>query len=210
MNIRFLTLILLISLLNNAFGGSSVPPPTSRIISVPATVKKDPVQKVRLGNFFADFEKTTLSEIRSAIHAGSIDHSGEAGGSQYWLCYSLPGQRIWFISNGEMGGREHALTQIHAVSGTGFQGNDSCPSLPKSFQPVSFDFGWIGTDQDHLLKILGQPSGKQGANHIYYYEGKKPAKDDGKTVEWDVVGYMEAKIVNGKIASLYVSHVTSY
>ena len=210
MNIRFFTLIFLIALLNNAFGGSSVPPPTSHIISVPATLKKDPAQKVRLGNFFINFETTTLSEISSAIHSGSIDHSGEAGSSQYWLCYSLPRQRIWFISNGEMGGREHALTQIHVISGTDFQGNASCPLLPKSFQPASFDFGWIGTDQGHLLDTLGPPSGKQGANHIYYYKGKKPAKIDSKVVEWDVVGYVEAKIVNGKIASLYVSHVTSY
>ncbi len=210
MNIGFLTLILLISSFTCAFGESSVPPPARHIISVPATVKKDPVLKVRIGKVVANFEKTTLDEIRNAIRAGSINHSGEAGGSQYWLCYSLPRQRIWFISNGEMGGPEHVLTQVHAISGTGLQASSPCPSLPQEFQRVSFDFGWIGTAENYLLKTLGKPSGKRGPKYIYYYEGKKPATSDGQAVEWDVTGYIEAKIVNSKIASLYVSHVTSY
>lgn len=214
MTIRLFTLTFLLALCSNAFSESAVQPPVIPMIKVPATVKTDPVQKIHIGGFEAEFEKTTLKEIRDALgsgSSGSIEHSGEAGDSQYWLCYALQNQRFWLISNGEMGGPEHALTQVHAVTtSSNTQVNASCPPVPKRFQKISFSFGWIGTDKKSLVKALGQPSGIQGDRLIYSYEGKKPGENEGQTVEWDVVGYIELKIAHDKVTSLYASHVTSY
>ncbi len=187
-----------------------MPPPEGLVRSVPATLQKDPVRQIRLGKFTATFERTTLDEIRKAVRAGSIDHAGEAGGSQYWICYSLPGQRVWLISNGEMGGPDHVLTQVHAVSGSGFRRTAACPLLPKRFRPVLFDFGWLGSGRKRILKTLGAPSGTPGNLLIYLYEGTRSETSGGEHLEWDVTTYVEAAIVKGAVASLYVSHVTSY
>ena len=121
---------------------------------MPATLKLDPVQEIHLGNFVAGFEKTTLSEIRNAIGTGSIDHRGDAAESQYWLCYSQPGQRVRLVSS-EMGGSKHKLTQVYAVStNSASLENKSYPQLPKRFQPISFYFGWIGSTQQSLIDML--------------------------------------------------------
>ena len=61
------------------------PPPIGEKITVPATLKVDPVQEIRIGSFKAEFEKTTLGEILNVLGIGSIQHAGDAGGSQYWL-----------------------------------------------------------------------------------------------------------------------------
>jgi len=207
---RFLCLLFIFVLYSSAFGGAVAPPPVNDVISVSPTLKKDPAQEIRLGDFLAKFEKTTLGEIKYTVGSGSIRHSGDAGGSQYWLCYSLPGQRVWLISHGEMGGSNHALTQVHAIStDTELQANDMCPMLPKNLQPISFPFGWIGTDKEDLYQVLGKPSGIQEGNHIYLYEGKENVTRRGQSLEFYVLGYVEAKVVDGKIAKIYASHVTS-
>jgi hypothetical protein len=208
MTFRFLSAILVVVLCGNVFGESSAPPTARDTITVPATLNVDPVQEMRLGSFVVKFEKTTLTEIRDALGTGSIEHAGDAGESHYWLCYSLPGQRVWLISHGEMGGSEHALTGVHAISMKSTpQVNASCPSIPNRFQSISFYFGWIGTDQQSLVKSLGQPSGKEGGNFIFFFH-RKIYKE--KTVIGDVIGYVEATIVDNKVTSLKASHVTSY
>ncbi|MBI4831497.1 MAG: hypothetical protein HY801_08075 [Candidatus Lindowbacteria bacterium] len=205
-----IALMILSSLCSTAFGEWMAPPPTNEAITVPATLKSDPVQRIRLGGFVAEFEKTTLGEIRDALGCGSIEHAGDAGESQYWLCYSVPGQRVWFISHGEMGGDEHALTQVQAISTSSHSDADAaCPVIPKGFQPVSFWFGWIGKDKNAVLRALGPPSGMRGETLIYFYEGKKPGVYDGEAMESDVMGYIEMEISHDKVTSIFASHVTS-
>jgi len=205
------TLILTLPIINKAIDKSTSPPATDDIISVDATLREDPAQKIQLGKFTVEFENTTLDEIRKIFGSGSIDHSGDAASSQYWLCYSLPNQRIWFISHGEMGGPDHALTQLHVISMDEKNiVNNNCPLLPIKFKPIQFDFGWIGTTQETLINCLGQPSGIEGNTLIYFYHGKKTAKYRGEDVDWNVLGYVEVIIENNKIVSIYVSHVTSY
>lgn len=207
----FILLMFFLALSNIAFSGSLSPPPTHGMITVPATLKSDPVQSIRIGDFVAEFEKTTLGEIRDTLGFGSIQHSGDAAESQYWLCYSLPSQRVWLISNGEMGGSDHALTQVQStLTSSTSQENTACPQIPTRFQTIYLNFGWIGTTQESLLKALGQPSGIKDSRLIYYYSGKKSGVYQGQSVEWDVTGYVEAVIIDNKVSSLYASHVTSY
>jgi hypothetical protein len=212
MTIRFftVTLILHICLFSNAFGDSTPPPSVSDTISVQPTLDRDPIQQIKIGIFIAEFEKTTLLKIRETVGIGSIAHSGDASSSQYWLCYSLPGQRIWLISHGEMGGSDHQLTQVHVISiNSSSEPNSGCPALPIQFQPLHFEFGWIGTDQQSLVKALGQPSGKEGDTHIYFYFDQKSRIHRGKQVNWYVLGYVAVTFLDDKIISIYASHVTS-
>jgi hypothetical protein len=212
MKIRLLMFIVILSsLCHNSYGESiEPPPPTNERITVSATLKVDPVQEIRIGSFKAQFEKTTLGEILDAVGIGSIQHAGDAGGSQYWLCYSLPNERIWLISHGEMGGSNHALTQVQAISTKSSRENAACPQIPICFQSIAMNFGWLGTTQEKFLKVLGQPSGKQDGRLMYYYAGKEPGVYDGQKMEWDVTSYVEVVMEKNKISSISASHVTSY
>ena len=71
-----------------------------------------------MGDFYAEFERTTLDEIRQAVGAGEIAHQGDAGDGMYWLCYtnfdSKHSERIWVTSHGEMGGPDHMIDGVHA------------------------------------------------------------------------------------------------
>jgi hypothetical protein len=203
---RVATLFFIFLLFSFSSGFTPSPPRVSHEIRVPATLKKDPVQKINVGKFAAEFEKTTLDEIRSVLGAGTIEHAGEAGESQYWLCYSLPGQRIWFISHGEMGGEEHVLTQVHVIStGKILDSDATIPQIPMRFQPVTFDFGWIGEDKESIIKKLGQPSGIQNNYLIYFYvkELKRPLEG------CSIMGCVELGIKNNKINSIIASHISS-
>ncbi len=208
--IKLLILVFILMLSNTVFSGPMDPPLSREIITAPATLKVDPVKNISLGSFVAEFEKTTLNDIRNTLGSSLIHHNGDTAESQYWLCYSLPSQRVWFISDGEMGGSDHALTQVKAVPiNSTSKKNVLCPQIPTQFQSVSLSFGWIGTTRDLLMKTLGQPSGIEDGHLIYYYAGKKKDSSNGRNVEWDIIGYVEAVIVDNKISSLEVSHVTS-
>lgn len=203
-------IVILSSLCHSSYGESIEPPPlTNEAITVEATLKVDPIQEIRIGSFKAKFEKTTLDDILAAIGIGSIQHAGDAGGSQYWLCYSLPDARIWLIS-GEMGGSNHALIQVQAISTKAPRENAACPQIPTRFQSISMNFGWLGTNQKDLIKALGRPSGKEDDRFMYHYSGKKPGEYDGQRMEWDVTSYVEVVMNKNKISSISASHVTSY
>jgi hypothetical protein len=210
MKITLVTLIaILSSICLNTFAAEP-PPPTEEKITVSATLEVDPVQAIRIGSITAKFEKTTLGEILNTVGVGSIEHAGDAGGSQYWLCYSLPNQRVWLISHGEMGGSDHALTQVQAISTKLTSESKTCPPLPSSFQSISMNFGWLGSTKDQVLKALGQPSGKKNGRYIYYYAGKEPGVYQGEKMEWDVIGYIEVTTAKDIVSSIFASHVTSY
>jgi len=207
----FTTLLLFVSLTGTALCAPVAPPIIGDGITAPATLGNDPVQRISLGHFVAKFEETTLGEILAAVGHGSIEHAGDAGASQYWLCYSLPNQRLWLISNGEMGGSDHTLSAVSAQSiNSGNVENLMCPTLPAAFQPVSFGFGWLGTDREKVIQALGEPSATKDNRIMFFYEGKQPGSYHGQTVDWDVLGYVEMKLEEGKVTFINASHVTSY
>jgi hypothetical protein len=177
MKIRLLILTLLFALCNNALSESRNPPPIREHSDVPATLKIDPVQKIRIGNFVAEFEKTTLAEIRNAHDSGSIEHSGDAGGGQYWLCYSKPGQRIWFISPDEMGGPKHS--EAHPLNvPIIFGGRHTDNSMPADQKKRNEERGIMNvSDSKGILRLLEncENSGNlQGVTIEYWIGGGLP------------------------------------
>lgn len=206
-----LQLIFLLALCSKSFCETVPPPPQVHEIIVPATLSSDPVKGIRLGKFLVEFEATTLKQIRDTIGYGAIAHLGDAGGSQYWLCYSQPGQFIWFISHGEMGGLDHVLTQVIAVAtNSDSRTGPQCPVIPSHAQPILSSFGWVGISKKDLFELLGQPSGIQNNRLMYYYSGKKPGTYKGVNMKWDVTAYIEFEILNNKVISVSASHITSY
>ena len=108
---------------------------------VPSTVDQRLSLQFALGKFVGSFEETTLRDVMEIAGSGDIQHRGDAGQSMYWLCYSLTSshspQRLWIISNAEMGGSKHAVTEIDVESvSTGTASVPSCPELPKNLQPT--------------------------------------------------------------------------
>src|SRR5437762_4518806 len=54
----------------------------------PASMKKEPTKGIALVTFQVTFETTTLTDVRKAASAGTVAHTGDAGGSIYWLRYT--------------------------------------------------------------------------------------------------------------------------
>jgi hypothetical protein len=96
-----------------------------------ASMKKEPTKGLDLGNFRIEFEKTTLSDVQRAVAAGTVNQAGDAAERSLWLCYSIVKhripERVWIISDGEMGGDTHVVTGITATrTGTAPSAED-CP-----------------------------------------------------------------------------------
>src|SRR5713101_8114561 len=140
------------------------PPPRPEEIRGEGTLRVQPAVGIRMGQFFVRFERTTLADVLRATRIGAIGHHGDAAGSEYFLCYTHASYRrpfrVWIISNGEMGGSDHAVTEVvaHSVDADD-TASDRCPSLPPRVQPMTLDRSiWLGTTSDELRQKLGPPS----------------------------------------------------
>jgi hypothetical protein len=213
------TLALFLIAASTTASAGEVPPPRflSDNIDAKATLASDPLRIAKFGDFEAKFEETTLAQLRGHLGAATLAHHGDAAESIYWLCYSIPKQLVWVASHGEMGGSEHALTQVFAEE---VDASDprlaSCPSIPPKLRPPSLAFGWVGSSRAAIEKVLGPPSGSQGDWLLFLYQGKisGPYQGPGETkpniVEYDVTAYIELKVRNSRVVALRVSHITSY
>jgi hypothetical protein len=102
-----------------------------------------------------------LADIQKDAKVGSIYHRGEAGGSEYWLCYTIRSPeptRVWF-SSWELGGYYHAIENFYVSMGDAIEVIPSCPELPKRLTPVLLDNSiWLGSDMNMLENSIGRPS----------------------------------------------------
>lgn len=163
--------------------GAATPPPTSpfEAYAWKAVSKSKPSPGLTMGSFHIQFEKTTLAMVQKAVGVGALSHQGDAGESIYWLCYTIPKpnnvERVWIISHGEMGGHEHAITNVISQEISQTKNTKDCPSLPTALQPLSFGTGlWLGMLKNEALNILGRPSHQSGAWWIFDYQSTVPGK----------------------------------
>lgn len=150
----------------------------------PASMKMPPTTGIILGKLSIAFEKTALAEVLEAAPSGFISHQGDAGDSIYWLCYTRVdadiAYRLWIVSDGEMGGKKHAVTMVTAQRITDAEPTRDCPALPANLQPVSLDVPiWIGTTDREVDRVLGPPSHRQGMWRQFDYQGKVPGPCQG-------------------------------
>lgn len=175
-------------------------------------MKRKPSTGLRMGTFRVRFESTTLDDVRRAAAIGEIAHRGDASGSSYWLCYTNPGamqaERIWIVAHGEMGGREHYITNISAELVANASATADCPALPGDLLPLSLDnLLWLGASEDTALATLGAPSYQDGAWRSYDFQGKAPGKCEGGG--FDLLAWLLLHFQNGRVNSLQVGQVTS-
>ena len=188
------------------------PPPTQpfEARTWSASMKRKPTTSAMFGKWLVRFEQTTLPQVLSRASAGSIAHTGDAGESVYWLCYTLPGQkpsRLWVISSGEMGGPERAITGITVAALNPGEPVAECPALPVHMQPVSLQRNIrIRMSERALTRALGTPSHRSGDWISYDFEGKSPGNCPGG---FDVMNSLTIKLHQGRVEAIFANQVTS-
>lgn len=166
-----------------------------------------PVTGVMVGELEVTFERTTLSEVRESVGVGVIQHRGDAGDSEAWLCYTLSSagqtERLW-ISSSELGGSERVVGNFYAVIEDQAQSSANCPELPERFRPVSLDNSlWLDSSVSLLEERLGKPSAQNEGWWFYLYSGKVQSSS------FDLTSTFAVHISNGKITRLYASQTTT-
>jgi hypothetical protein len=197
-------LVLQVPFAARAICGTVPPPNVPNMDHVPSTMTAPPVSKVFLGGFEIEFERTTLAQVRSAIGVGVVRHQGDAASSEDFICYSDdPGRRIW-ISSGELGGYEHAVTSIYATVSSAAPRNVDCPELPARFRSISIGKGiWLGSSTSSTERMLGNPSEKRNDWSFYSYSGKVMAG------EFDRLTTLAVHVRAGVIVDLFASQSTT-
>lgn len=158
------------------------------------------------------FEMTSLEDVRRVATTGTISHRGDAGESEYWLCYTRlganPVQRVWVTSSGEMGGRQHFVTNVSATVLPNGAATTECPPLPKRLEPLSLkNYLWLGTTRKQVTTKLGTPSFQQGGWSTYDYEGKVAGNCEGS--EFDLSASLLLHFRNGRVTALQIGQITS-
>ena len=185
------------------------PAPPSTEMNWKPVSQEAPSDGFVLGTSTVVFEKTTLGEIASAVGKGAIAHRGDAGDSEYWLCYSRPheGQRIWIVSSGEMGGAEHLVTGFVAEQQSSMSGTADCPALPAATAvELSGHKGWLGMSAADVRQRFGSPSHQSGDWQAFNFEEKRRdvCGGDGDRINW-----LWTKQADGRVQAIMAGQVTS-
>lgn len=171
-----------------------------------------PSSGVTLGPLHIYFEKTFLNDIWQSTLTGKIYHFGEADKGNYWLCFTVnqsqPAQRIWILSDGDLGGTEHTVTGISAEFVKGGKPPRDCPLLPAEFLPISLDNGvWLGSAAEDVRGVFGGDSLRDDVWGQWLYEGKIHGErcSDG----FDRKSSLSVRLSGGRVDALYASQATS-
>ena len=191
--------------------GLAPPTPPFDAQTWPSSISRRPITGANLGVLRLEFEKITLPDVLSRADVGSIQHSGDAGESIYWLCYTVSGTkptRLWLTSHGEMGGPEHALSCVTIVALKSSQPVSDCPALPAHMRPISLLGGpvRVGAEMRSLSKKLGPPSHRSGAWVSYNFAGKATGNCPGG---FNVLNSLVLKVERGTVKAIHSNQVTS-
>ena len=196
--------IIFIAAISLSASTAPLPPPTLPEFNVRSTLHAKPVSYLSLGKLVIRFGVTSLGDIIKTIGIGEVGVQGDASESMRWICYTLPGQRLWLIS-GEMGGSDLLVTEIRAILDPGVDASISAPALPRSFMPVSLDNGlWLNSNAHEVTRILGKPSSAKAHYRAYMYSAPSNGNHG-----WTETNYLMLGMQNGQITSLEASCVLS-
>jgi len=166
-----------------------------------------------------ELEKSNLIEIQEMLGQAPINHSGDAGGSYYGLCYVLPKQEITvYFESGEMGGNKHDLLSFAVKSSV--ENKLKCGELSNtSLKDIKVGILSVGEKIDTIKSKLPQPISKQPYGYLHKNFGQRPfTQDDIKMTQvedmkyafWDVFTSIEVYEKNGLVSGYKVSRVTSW
>jgi len=192
----FLACVALASSIATCDAQTAPPPvPPDAFRNTKHTVATPLATQFSLGEFVVRMEETRLDAVRDAVGGGTVAHQGDAGESIYWLCYRNSRRNLWIVSDGEMGGREHRVTEVveELVSKDSGASVD-CPEIAKKFEPVVLDRGiCLGMTRKQAITALGPPSKSDGAWLIYSHLGRL---ENG----FDEAGWLLLAFRGGRIA----------
>ena len=140
--------------------------------------------------------ETALGAVREAVGGGTIQHQGDAGDSIYWLCYRRAQHRLWVVSSGEMGGRDHRVTEIvEELTEKDTETSTDCAIIPEKFAPLVFDGKLhLGMSRLEVVTALGPPSKSEAAQMVYSHDGK--LADGFDETAWLILRFREEKLVS--------------
>ena len=186
------------------------PAPPFEDISWAARVASKPTMGLMLGPASVTLEETPLADV-ARVAGGAIAEPGSAGEHAYSLCHTIAdGQtivRLWLVSDAEMGGPDHKVTEITAQIVDDGPTPD-CPALRQSLRPVSFSNGlWIGIPEALAESKFAVTPAIREPWRAYFYLGKLPGKcgPDG----FDVLNWVTWKSSSGIVDSIVAGQVTS-
>jgi hypothetical protein len=192
---------------------SNLPPETPFGDELPSESRSSPPSDgIALGSYTVAFEKTSLADVIKATGAGLIRHAGDAGGSQYWLCYTVPSNpasTLWVISHGEMGGSDHVVTSLAWMVRTNGASPAECPSLASQMLPISLSNGLkLGDSADVVTRILGAPQAKRNGWVSFAYKGK--VDGEGRcNGGFDIGNWLIIDTTTGTVQGIHAGQVTS-
>ena len=211
---KFLLVTVIFGLWLNVAAYSQQPPPPNPLYnrSWAPTLKRVPTDGLLMGRRKVLFGTTPLREVSTEAGRVPIQHQGDAGESIYWVCFDFQPlqrrQRIWLISDGEMGGTEHRVTAIAAQFTDANSGGTDCPELPEPLTPLSIaQTLWLGIPEADVSKILGVPSHTGETWTSYDYAGKRKGTclPDG----FDVTSWFAFKKQEGRVVGIYAGQIVS-
>ena len=206
----FIVALVLVTSASTVFS-QSVPPPTFPLdFEHTSTLRSPPSSFLKLGSLVLRLDETTLGDVSRRIGVGRIAQEGDAGESEYWLCYrtghASKQETLWLLSSGEFGGDAHVIYGVAAVRTSNNSTTDACPELPKAFQPVTLDAGvWLGATPDQIRRKFGKPSLERDS-WVHYWSKRKllgdpRAKDFGADAFYDY-GSLSLHIRSGHVIEL--------
>jgi hypothetical protein len=117
-------------------------------------------------------------------------------------------ERIWLISDGEMGGAEHYVTNISAESLPNARATADCPALPNNLKPLFLDKHlWLGASGEAATSRLGKFYFRKGAWRSYQFQGK--VSGNCASGGFDLSAWLMLHVQHSRINSLRVGQVTS-
>jgi hypothetical protein len=198
----------------SAASSTAIQPPPFPIDSITPTLRSKPVTRLLMGQFAVSLETTSLPNVQKTVGVGSVSFFGDGAEATSWLCYTLdnsvPHQRLWIMSNAEMGGPQKLVDGIVVQLAAGADSTSDCPSLPTRFQPLVFDHAiLLGIREESVRSIFGSPSKILGHWEDYSYAGR--TRSDGKCAPdgYDVSTGLTIKIENGLVIEIHVGQTTS-
>lgn len=156
----------------------------------------------------------SLEEVRQHLGPATLRHSGDAGESQYLVCYvaAKAGIQVAFKS-GELGGPENELRGF-SMKVQGINASPGCSTLtPEREAGLKFSIGRLrlGIAREEFRRIVRKADG--GATHLvaqFLYQDPTPGRGaPGNGTPWDTLITVEGRFAEGKATEISVWRVVT-
>jgi hypothetical protein len=152
------------------------------------TVKKPMIGSLRVANFEIVLGDTTMKQAQERF-GGKFGGRGDAGDSLEWLCLrgadAFSSWVLW-LESGEIDAGDIGALQLRRVA-PGATFDERCTMLPGTNSVIKFPMPLnLGMLQTKVLKLMGQPSAKEG-NALLYIESHEEILHKEPFTEYNAV-----------------------